>query len=180
LATKDHFSSNWTSRVLGGKSHEFVVELLGVLAGAKAVADDGVLADAHQAAGLADAAALGEVVQDGEGFFGTQAGVEQGRALAFGEACLAGLAVEQAAWWRSIACADGEIAVASFTVVGTVGVLTAESVEVVVHGFDAGLRKGDNTGHSAEDVVEKGCQAFNTVGTPPTILYFPRLSHSQS
>src|SRR5437899_7020131 len=33
LATKDHFSSNCTSRVRGGKSHDFVVDLLSVLAG---------------------------------------------------------------------------------------------------------------------------------------------------
>jgi hypothetical protein len=41
----------------------------------------------------------------------------------------------------SRAAADREIAVAAFAVVGTVGVLTAKSVEVVVHGLDAGLGK---------------------------------------
>jgi hypothetical protein len=65
LATNDHFSSNWTSRVLGGKSHEFVVELLGVLAGQQAVADDRVPVHPDQAAGLADADPLGDVLQDG-------------------------------------------------------------------------------------------------------------------
>src|SRR5205085_4783806 len=90
LATKDHFSSNCTARVRGGTSHELVVELLGVVAGAEGVADDGVLADADEAAGLADADALLEVGQDGGGLVGGQAAAEQGRALALGEAGLAG------------------------------------------------------------------------------------------
>src|SRR6266542_6736598 len=33
LATNDHFSSNCTSRVFGGKSHALVVDVLGVAAG---------------------------------------------------------------------------------------------------------------------------------------------------
>jgi hypothetical protein len=65
LATNDHFASNWTSRVAGGKSHEFVVELLGVLASQQAIADDRVSVHPDQAAGLADAHALGDVLQDG-------------------------------------------------------------------------------------------------------------------
>src|SRR5205085_10965046 len=44
LATKAHFSSNCTARVRGGKGHELVVALLGVVAGPQGVADDGVLA----------------------------------------------------------------------------------------------------------------------------------------
>jgi len=66
LVTNDHFSSNWTSCVAGGKSHELVVELLGVRAGQQAVADDGVLVHADQARGLADADAFGDVAQDGD------------------------------------------------------------------------------------------------------------------
>jgi hypothetical protein len=107
LATNDHFSSNCTSWVSGGKAHQLVVELLGVAAGLEGEADDGVLADPDQAGGLADADALGEVGQDGEGLVGGQAGVEQGRALALGEAGLAGLAVQQAALVLAVAGANG-------------------------------------------------------------------------
>ena len=71
------------------------MELLGVAAGLEAEADDGVLVDADQAAGLADAAAVGQVPQDRDGLVAGQAGVEQGRALALGEAGLAGAAAEQ-------------------------------------------------------------------------------------
>src|SRR5262249_54023373 len=89
LPTKDHFSSSCTVRVWGGKGHPFVVQPLGVLAGQAGQAPDGVLVDADQACGLADAAAVGEVLQDRQERVARQAGVEQRRALAFGEAVLA-------------------------------------------------------------------------------------------
>jgi len=50
LPTKDHFSSSWTFAVRGGKSHQLVVELVGVAAGPQPVADHRVLIDADQAA----------------------------------------------------------------------------------------------------------------------------------
>src|SRR3954452_16308537 len=72
LATKFHFSSNWTSRVRGGKIHEFIVEVLGLVAGFGEEARDGVPGDAGQAAGGADADALADVVQDRDGLVGGQ------------------------------------------------------------------------------------------------------------
>ena len=135
LPTKDHFSSNWTSRVLGGKGHEFLVQLLGVFAGPLAVADDGVIIDADQAPGLADATALDEVVQDGLDFLRGQAAVEQGGALAFAEAGLAGTAGEHAALLvLAVAEGDTEVVAAALAVIGARGVLAAEAVEVIVHG----------------------------------------------
>src|SRR5262249_52595698 len=74
LATKFHFSSSWTSRVRGGKSHELVVEVLGLVAGFGEEARDGVPADPGQPAGGADAAALAEMVQDTDGLVGGQLG----------------------------------------------------------------------------------------------------------
>src|SRR3989304_2992244 len=62
LPTKDHFSSNCTSRVSGGNGHEFVVELAGGVARQPAVTHYRVPMDAHQAAGFADAAAFGDVL----------------------------------------------------------------------------------------------------------------------
>src|SRR5262249_24560035 len=96
LPTKAHFSSSWTLVVEGGKAHQLVVEPAGVVAGEQAEAADGVLADAGQAGGLADAAAVCEVGEDGQELVARQAGAEQGRALALGEAGLAGGAVEEA------------------------------------------------------------------------------------
>jgi hypothetical protein len=104
-----------------------------MVAGQQAVADDGILIDAAQAAGLADAAAFGDVGEDGDDPLGGQARVEQGSALAFGEACFAGAAVEQAALVRSVAGTDGEVAVTASAVIGAVLVLTAEDTQVV-HG----------------------------------------------
>src|SRR5262245_62164747 len=74
--------------------YECVVEFLGVVAGAEGVANDGVLADADQTARLADADALLEVGQGRGDLVEGQAATEQGRALALGEAGLAGLAVQ--------------------------------------------------------------------------------------
>ncbi len=76
LPTKDHFSSSWMCVVEGGKAHQFVVELAGVVAGAQGQAGDGVLADADQAGGLSDATAVGEVRQDGQELVLRQMGSE--------------------------------------------------------------------------------------------------------
>jgi hypothetical protein len=134
LATKDHFSSNCTSCVAGGKSHEFVVGLSGVAAGLEGVTNDGVLIDARQAGGLADAAAVLEVLEDGEGFVVRQSCAEQGGALALREAQLAGTASEHAALMRAVAEGDAEVALAAQAVVRALGVLAAEQVKVFHEG----------------------------------------------
>src|SRR6266545_2849692 len=147
LPTNDHFSSSWSARVSGGKAHQLVVELVGVVAGAQAVADDGILADAGEARGLADAAALGQVVQHGHGLVRGQAGVEQRGALALGEAGLAGAAVQQPAPLAPIVSADGEVAVAALPVVRALGILAAEAAQVL-HGVVPGVG-ASRAGHSA-------------------------------
>ena len=78
-----------------------------MVAGAEGVADDGVLADADQAAGLADADAFLEVGQDRGGLVVGQAAAEERGALALGEAGLAGLAAEQAAAGGAVAHGGG-------------------------------------------------------------------------
>jgi hypothetical protein len=132
LPTKAHFSSNWTSRVRGGKSHEGVVELLGVVASPGAEAGDGVAMDADQAAGLADADAFGDVGQDRDGGVGREAGIEERGAFAFGEARPTGAAAQHAALpLGAVAGGDSEVAVAAFAIVGAAFVVAAESGEVV-------------------------------------------------
>src|SRR4051794_31830424 len=81
LPTKPHFSSNWTSRVAGGKSHEFVMVQLGLVAGEGDVAGDGVPGDPCEATGGADAAALADVVEDRDDLLGRQLGALEGGAL---------------------------------------------------------------------------------------------------
>jgi hypothetical protein len=133
LPTKDHFSSNCASRVRGGKSHDAVVEFLSVLAGEDGQADDGIFVDANQAARLADATTLLQVLENGDGFVLREFAVEQGRALAFGEALLAGAAGQDAALVGTVAEADAEVVAAALAVVFAVGVLAAEGFQVV-HG----------------------------------------------
>src|SRR3954447_17899036 len=75
LATNAHFSSNWTSRVRGGKGDQLVVEVAGVLAGDRAPAADGASVRLAEPAGLTDAAPLGDVLQDRLDLRGRQARV---------------------------------------------------------------------------------------------------------
>lgn len=79
-------------------------------AGPQGVAHHGVFIDACQACGLADAPALLEVGEDGEGLAFREPGGEPGGALALGETRLAGAADEQAALlaW-AVAEADTEV-----------------------------------------------------------------------
>jgi hypothetical protein len=131
LKTKDHFSSSCRRVVWGGKAHEFVVSRPGVIPGQPAQAHDGVAVDADEALGLADAAAVVEVGEQGAGLVLIEPGGEQGRALAFGEAPLAELAVEQAALVRPVACPDRDVAGAALAVTFAPGVEAAEAIQVV-------------------------------------------------
>jgi hypothetical protein len=103
-----------------------------MIAGGSGQPDDGIGVGADEAAGLADAVALGEVVEDGRGLLLGHAAVEQRGALALGEAGLAGLAVEQAdVVILAVAVADGQVAGAASAVEGAFGLLAAEAVEIV-------------------------------------------------
>jgi hypothetical protein len=142
LPTNAHFSSHWTSRVRGGKSHELVVAVVSVLSGHPGQSGDGIAVDADQTCGRSDAPALEEVSQDVVGLLGWEVGVEQGRALAFGEAGLAGVAGEQAEMvLQAVAGGDREVCGVAWPVAGAVGVLAAEACEVV-HGSDRTERVG--------------------------------------
>jgi hypothetical protein len=84
---KDHFSSNGTSRVLGGENHEFVVELLDMLARKDGQAYHGVLVDAEPASGLTKATTLLQMLEYRQGFVLGEFGVVEWDAFTFGEAC---------------------------------------------------------------------------------------------
>jgi len=103
-------------------------------AGACGVVCGGVLGDADESPCLADAAAVGEVGEDVEGLLVGEFAAEQGSALAFGEAVLAGAAVEESPVLLAVAGADGEVARAALSVRGAVGVEAAEAGQVVRRG----------------------------------------------
>jgi hypothetical protein len=128
LATKAHFSSNWASRVLGGKSHEFVVEVVCVRAGQSAVAADRVTVHPTEPPGLADATPLGDVLQDRFGLLRRQSRVEQRGPFSLGEAGLADRTSEHAAGLvGTIAAGDGEVSGAPLTVFGAGGIQATEA-----------------------------------------------------
>jgi hypothetical protein len=110
------------------------VDILGVLAGDDGQAYHGVLVDTDQAAGLADTATLLQVLQDGEGLVrGELAAVQRG-ALTLGEAFLAGAAGQDAKCFVGPhAEADAQVVAAALAVVGALGVLAAEGLQVI-HG----------------------------------------------
>lgn len=115
-----------------------------MLTGQLRQADDGIGVDVDQAPGLSNAAAFTEVVEHRAGLLLGQMAVEQGRALALGEAVLTGLAVEQTdVVVLAEAGADREIAGVAPAEEGAIGFLTAEAREVV-HGTEAPHRPGHN------------------------------------
>jgi hypothetical protein len=123
--------------VRGGKGHEVVVGGLGVHAGQPAVAGDGVGGDPAEPSGLADAAPLGDVLQDRLDLLGREPGVEEWGALALGEAGLAGPASEHAARLLGpVVAGDGEVSGPPATEVGAGGIQAAEAREVI-HGEDS-------------------------------------------
>jgi hypothetical protein len=107
------------------------MEEVGVLTGLEGVANDRALIDPREPAGLTDAAALLEVLEDGEGLVVGQRGAVQGCALALGEALLAGATGEDASLVGAGAKGDTEVALVPLPVVGAVGVLATEAAEVI-------------------------------------------------
>jgi hypothetical protein len=95
---------------------------------------DGVAVDTNEAAGLSDAVALGQVIEDGDGRGVGKTAPVEGRALALGEAGAADIAVELSELLvLAEVAADREVGGAAEAVEGAVGILAAEAREVV-HG----------------------------------------------
>ena len=96
----------------------------------------------RQASGLSDAAAFGEVLEHRAGLLFGQVSLEQGRALARGEAVFAGLTVEQAdGVVPARASADREVSGVALAVEGAIGFLATEARKVI-HGVETPGRWG--------------------------------------
>ena len=108
-----------------------------MVTGSACQADDGVAMDADEAAGLADAVALGQVLQDRDGDrFGEVTAVQR-CALALGETGPAGVAVELAELLvLAVAAADREIAGVASAIERAVGILAAERARSCMSRFD--------------------------------------------
>src|SRR5579871_2498159 len=132
LPTKAHFSSNGTSFVRGGKSHAFVVDLVGVLAGDHGEANHRILVYPDEAAGLSDPTILLKVLEDGDRLIlGKFAAIQRG-AFAFGESLLTGpTGQDTSLFLRSVTETNPEVVQAPPTIVMAGGVLAAEGFQVV-------------------------------------------------
>jgi hypothetical protein len=118
--------------VFGGKSHEFVVEVAGVVAGDSAQMADRAAIHLAKSTGLADAASLGDVFQDRFDLLRRQSRVEQGRPFALGEAEFADAATEHASLlMRAVATSNGQISGPSLAMLGAVGIEATEAREVI-------------------------------------------------
>ena len=94
--------------------------------------DDRIAVDTDEASGLADAAAFTEVLEHGARLFLGEVAVEQRRALALGEAVLAGVAIKQPdGVVLAIAGADREVSGGALAVEGAIGILATEASEVI-------------------------------------------------
>jgi hypothetical protein len=134
LATKDHFSSNWASRVRGGIRNQLIMEVVRVIAGDPAEAADGAAIDLAEPAGLSDAAPLGDVLQNRFDLLWWQSGVEEWSPFALREASLASSAAEHASGLlRAIATGHREISGSAIAVFRALGIQAAKAREVV-HG----------------------------------------------
>ena len=140
LPTKAHFSSNWTSRVFGGKSDQFVMKVVGVLPGDSAQATDRATIDLAKSSGLSDATPFGDVFQDRLKSLWRKPGVEVRRPLPLGKTGLANAAPEHSPFLLgAVATGHGQISSASFSMFRATGIEAAESRKVV-HGTAPPLR----------------------------------------
>jgi hypothetical protein len=102
--------------------------------GQPAVADHGVGGHADESGGGPHAAAIGDVLEQGDGLVLGQLRPEEGCSLAFGEPVSAGAAVEQSdVLVLAVAGADRQVVEAPLAVVGATLVLAAETGKVLVH-----------------------------------------------
>jgi hypothetical protein len=137
-------------------------------------ATDGVGIDADQASGGADATALVEVLEHGEGLLFGEMAVEEDRAPALGEAILARLAVEQSDLAQlAVAGADREVAGVTVAVEDALVVLTTEAREVVHAGDRSEPRRSDEVRGDKPDVAHilrcspVQCSAFSNPQARP-------------
>src|SRR3954469_16979100 len=123
LATKAHFSSNWTSRVRGGKGDQLVVEVAGVPSGGPAQAADGAAIHLTEPAGLSDAAPLGDVLQDRFDLLRREPRGEERRPLPLGESGLAVPATEHAPGLAGpVAAGHGQVSRPPLAMLGALGI----------------------------------------------------------
>jgi hypothetical protein len=105
-----------------------------MVAGLAGIAGHGVTVDSHEPLGLADPAALGDMLQDCRGLLLGQVGMEQWSSLAFGESVAAGPTTKEAnRAILAIVFADGEVFSAPEAMVGAPEIQAAEPREVI-HG----------------------------------------------
>jgi hypothetical protein len=130
--TKDHFSSNCTSRVSGGNRHKLVVKVVCVVARQSAVTHYRVPVYAHQTARFSHATTFGNVFQDRADFLLGKGRTPKWRSLPLGKPCLASATAEHPHLLvRPITTAHREIPASSLAIVGALGIQTTEPRQII-------------------------------------------------
>jgi len=105
-----------------------------MIAGLAGVAGHGIAVDADEPLGLADSAALGDVLQHGRRLLPGQMRAEEWGPLALGEAIAAGATAEESdRAVLAVVAADGEVFPCPDPMVGALGIQAAEPREII-HG----------------------------------------------
>jgi hypothetical protein len=116
------------------------MEVAGMLASDPTEAADGAAIDLAEPAGLADAAPLGDMLQDRFDLLWWQSRIEEGRPFALGESGLASMAAEHASGLLgTIATGHCQVSSPTLAMFGAVGIQAAEAREVV-HGAAPPMR----------------------------------------
>src|SRR5262249_32453111 len=118
-----------------------------------------VLVHADQPTGLTHAAAVCQVLEDGDGFVLRQTRVEQRRSFALGKPGLASAAAQQATLLGTVTPRDRQIAVPTLAVVMANRILTAEATQVV-HGGPPWPVLNNNQGLFRTPHQTTNCLAF--------------------
>jgi hypothetical protein len=117
--------------VFGGKIDEFLVKFLGVFAGEFCKPADGVRMNVHQTPCFPHSVALGDMRDDGDGFFFRQSGIEKNGSATLGKSFFAHEAVQQSRGVRAVNGADADIIFAAHGVFFTIYILTTKVFEIV-------------------------------------------------
>jgi hypothetical protein len=127
--------------------------VLGMRAGQSCQPHNGLAMDSGKTFGLTNPVAFGQVFENRQRFLGRQVRVEQSRALAFREARLTSLTVEEPdVLLFAVAAADREVAGVTLSVEGANRILAAKAGEVV-HGCDPSwpVARGAIIEHKSQD-----------------------------
>ena len=147
-----------------------------VLSGQAAVAHHRIAVSPHEPAGLADAASLGEVLEDRDGFLLGEVRPIQGRALAFRGPRAAGTALQDPVLLLgATAAVDAEVVTAAPAMVAAIRIQATEACEVVHGAFRSTLTGRESQPDTVSELTARDQVDASLCRTRPEIRFKQRL-----